>query len=135
MAKEKRGNVPLARVTLSPCKQALELTFWSLLGYHATLNVLKRMVPVSKLTKSKLLAHKKSLIALAEKSTPLNKKKKILVQRKLFKCPVTTGAACVELDSHLKINKKFKNLQPRSFVKLFCTYKNITLHLATTFCE
>jgi len=38
------------------------------------------MVPVGKLAKRKLLAHKKSLVALAEKSTPLNKKK-ILVQQ------------------------------------------------------
>ena len=45
------------------------------------LNVLKETVPVSKPAKRKLLAHKKSLIALAEKSTPLNKKKKILVQQ------------------------------------------------------
>ena len=39
------------------------------------LNVLKETVPVSKPAKRKLLAHKKSLIALAEKSTPLRKKK------------------------------------------------------------
>lgn len=45
------------------------------------LNVLKETVPVSKPAKRKLLAHKKSLIALAEKSTPLRKKKKILVQQ------------------------------------------------------
>ena len=45
------------------------------------LNVLKETVPVSKPAKRKLLAHKKSLVALAEKSTPLQKKKKILVQR------------------------------------------------------
>ena len=45
------------------------------------LNVLKETVPVSKTAKRKLLAHKKSLIALAEKSTPPNKKKKILVQQ------------------------------------------------------
>ena len=44
------------------------------------LNVLKETVPVSKPTKRKLLAHKKSLIALAEKSTPIERKKKILVQ-------------------------------------------------------
>ena len=37
-------------------------------------------VPVSKPAKRKLLAHNKSLIALAEKSTPIEKKKKILVQ-------------------------------------------------------
>ena len=45
------------------------------------LNVLKETVPVSKPSKRKPLAHKKSLIALAEKNTPLNKKKKILVQQ------------------------------------------------------
>ena len=44
------------------------------------LNVLKETVPVSKPAKRKLLVHKKSLIALAEKGTPLHKKKKILVQ-------------------------------------------------------
>ena len=43
-------------------------------------NVLKGTVPVSKPTKKKLLVHKKPLIALAEKSTPLEKKKKLLVQ-------------------------------------------------------
>ena len=44
------------------------------------LNVLKETVPVSKPAKRKLLTHKKSLIALAEKSTPIERKKKILVQ-------------------------------------------------------
>lgn len=50
---------------------------------ECVLNVLKETVPVSKPAKRKLLAHKKSLIALAEKSTPLKKKKKkkILVQQ------------------------------------------------------
>ena len=43
-------------------------------------NVLKETVPVSKPAKRKLLKHKKALTALAEKSTPLNKKKQILVQ-------------------------------------------------------
>ena len=45
------------------------------------LNVLKETVPVSKPAKRKLLAHKKSLIALAEKSTPIETKKKFLVQQ------------------------------------------------------
>ena len=45
------------------------------------LNVLKETVPVSKPAKRKLLAHKKSLIALVEKSTPIERKKKILVQQ------------------------------------------------------
>ena len=73
---------------------------------ECVLNVLKETVPVSRPAKRKLLAHKESLIALAEKSTPLKKKKKILVQQggNVFKCPVTTGAACVEFDSHLKMN-------------------------------
>ena len=43
-------------------------------------NVLKGTVPVRRPAKKKLSAHKKSLIALAEKSTPLDKKKKLLVQ-------------------------------------------------------
>ena len=43
-------------------------------------NVLKEILPVSKPAKKKLLKHKKSLIAPAEKITPLNKKKQILVQ-------------------------------------------------------
>ena len=47
---------------------------------ECVLNVLKETVPVSKAAKRKLLVHKKSLIALAEKRTPLHKKKKILVQ-------------------------------------------------------
>ena len=47
---------------------------------ECVLNVLKETVPVSKPAKRKLLAHKKSLIALAEKSTPLRKKKQVLVQ-------------------------------------------------------
>ena len=47
---------------------------------ECVLNVLKGTVPVSKPTKKKLLVHKKPLIALAEKSTPLEKKKKLLVQ-------------------------------------------------------
>ena len=47
---------------------------------ECVLNVLKGTVPVSKPAKKKLLPHKKSLIALAEKCTPLKKKKKLLVQ-------------------------------------------------------
>ena len=43
-------------------------------------NVFKEAVPVSKPAKRKLPKHKKALTALAEKSTPLNKKKQILVQ-------------------------------------------------------
>ena len=49
-------------------------------------------MPVSKPVRSKLLAHKKSLIALAEKATQLKKKKKILVQH----------ALCVEFNPYPK---------------------------------
>ena len=48
--------------------------------FVSVFNVLKENVPVSKPAKRKLLVHKKSLIALADKSTPLHKKKKILMQ-------------------------------------------------------
>ena len=68
------------------------------------LNVLKETVPVSKPAKRKLLAHKKSLIALAEKSTPLRKKNFGATGRKLFRFIVTTRATCAKLDSHLKMN-------------------------------
>lgn len=47
---------------------------------ECVLNVLEQTVPVSKPAKRKLLAHKKALIALAKKNTPLEKKKKLLVQ-------------------------------------------------------
>ena len=47
---------------------------------ECVLNVLQQTVPVSKPTKRKLLSHKKALVALAQKGTPLNKKKKILAQ-------------------------------------------------------
>ena len=47
---------------------------------ECVLNVLQETVPLSKLVKRKLLTHKKTLVALALKRTPLNKKKKILVQ-------------------------------------------------------
>ena len=43
-------------------------------------NVLKERVPFSKPAKRKLLKHKKAFTALAEKSSPLNKQKQILVQ-------------------------------------------------------
>ena len=45
-----------------------------------SINVLKGTVPVSKPAKKKLLSYKISLIALAEKTTPFDKKKKLLVQ-------------------------------------------------------
>ena len=47
---------------------------------ECVLNVLKETVPVSKAAIRKLLVHKKSFIALAEKRTPLYKEKKIFVQ-------------------------------------------------------
>ena len=47
---------------------------------ECVLDVLKGTMPVSKPAKKKLLVHKKPLITLAEKSTPLEKKKKLLVQ-------------------------------------------------------
>ena len=47
---------------------------------ECVLNILKETVPLSKLAKRKLLANKKSLIAVAEKSTLLTKKKRILMQ-------------------------------------------------------
>ena len=56
-------------------------------------------VPVSKPAKRKLLAHKKSLIALAEKSTLLH----ILLWCKTEEIVVTTRTSCAELDSRLKI--------------------------------
>ena len=47
---------------------------------ECVLTVLKETVPFSKPAKKKLLPYKNSLTALAEKSTPLDKKKKLLVQ-------------------------------------------------------
>ena len=47
---------------------------------ECVLNVLKGTVPVSKPAKKKLLPHKKSSIALAEKRTPNHKKKKLFVR-------------------------------------------------------
>ena len=61
--------------TATAKNDALVRTIW-----ECVLNVLKGTVPVSKPAKIKLLPHKKSLIALAEKSTPLDKEKKLLVQ-------------------------------------------------------
>ena len=62
------------------------------------------MVPVNKPAKRKLLAHKKSLIALAEKSTPIERNKKNLsaTWRKLFKCFITARAACTEFNPYLR---------------------------------
>ena len=44
--------------------------------------LLKETVPVGKPAKRKLLKYKKAFTSLAEKSTPLNKKKQILVQHR-----------------------------------------------------
>ena len=43
---------------------------------ECVLNILKETVPVSKPVRRKLLAQKKSLIALADKTTPLKMKRK-----------------------------------------------------------
>ena len=43
---------------------------------ECVLNVLKETVPVSKPAKRKLLVHKKKLVTLVEKSTPLKQEKK-----------------------------------------------------------
>ena len=67
------------------------------------LNVLKGTVPVSKPAKKTLLIHKKSLITLAEKSTPLEKKKNLLVQHgNFFKFIVTTRTACSNFNPYLR---------------------------------
>ena len=73
----------LVKCTPAQCKTILKDADDALVRTicECVLNVLKETVPVSKPAKRKLLAHKKSLIALAEKSTPLEKKKKILVQQ------------------------------------------------------
>lgn len=73
----------LAKCTPAQLKAILKVADEALVRTicECILNVLKETVPVSKPAKRKLLAHKKSLIALAEKSTPLRKKKKILVQQ------------------------------------------------------
>ena len=72
----------LVKCTPIQCKAILKVADDALVRTicECILNVLKETVPVSKPAKRKLLAHKKSLIALAEKSTPIEKKKKILVQ-------------------------------------------------------
>ena len=66
------------KAILKVADDALERTICECL-----LNVLKGTVPVSKPSHpvSKLLPHKKSSIALAEKRTELVKKKKLLVQQ------------------------------------------------------
>ena len=73
----------LVKCTPAQCKAILKVADDTLVRTicECILNVLKETVPVSKPAKRKLLAHKKSLIALAEKSTPIERKKKILVQQ------------------------------------------------------
>ena len=72
----------LVKCTTTQCKAILKVADNALVRTicKCILNILKEIVPVIKQAKRKLLAHKKSLIALAEKSTPIEKKKKILVQ-------------------------------------------------------
>ena len=72
---------------------------------ECVLNVLKGTVLVSKPAKKKLLTHMKSLISLAEKSTPLDKNEKEIVgttRRNFFKCFATFRSPCVKFDSYLK---------------------------------
>ena len=71
----------LVKCTPTQCKAILKVAEDVLVRIISEyiLNVLKGTVPVSKPAKRKLLALKKSLIALAKKSTPI-KKKKILLQ-------------------------------------------------------
>ena len=98
----------LVKCTPAQCKAILKVADDALVRTicECILNVLKETVPVSKPAKRRLLAHKKSLIALAEKSTPIEKKKKNLsaARRKLFKCLITARASCTEFDSCLKMN-------------------------------
>ena len=71
---------------------------------ECALNVLKETVPVSKTAKKKLLAHKKSLIALAEKkyTAPQEKETFGSTRRKFFKCLVTARALCTESNPYLE---------------------------------
>ena len=96
----------LVKCTPAQCKAILKVADDALVRTicECVLNVLKGTVPVSKPTKKKLLVHKKPLIALAEKSTPLEKKKKLLVQHggNFFKCFVTARASCTEFNPYLK---------------------------------
>ena len=72
----------LVKCTPAQCETILKVADDALVRTicECILNILKGTVPVSKPAKKKLLVHKKLLIALAEKSTPLEKKKKLLVQ-------------------------------------------------------
>ena len=72
----------LAKCTPARCKAILKVADDGLVRTicECVLNILKETIPISRPAKQKLSAHKKSLIALAEKSTPIIKKKQILVQ-------------------------------------------------------
>ena len=72
----------LVKCTPAQCKAILKVADDTLVRTicECILKVLKETVPVSKPAKRRLLAHKKSLITLDEKSTPIKRKKKILVQ-------------------------------------------------------
>ena len=95
----------LAKCTPSQWKAILKVADDALMRTicACVLDVLKETVPVSTPVKRKLLAQKKTLIALAEKSTPFHKKKKILLQHGgNFKGIVTSSASCIKLDSCLR---------------------------------
>ena len=72
----------LVKYTPAQCKAILKAADDALVKTicECVFKVVKETVPISKPAKRKLLKHKKALTALAEKSTPLNKKKQILVQ-------------------------------------------------------
>ena len=82
--KDRRVRCRSKSITLAQRKAILKVADDALVRTtcECVLNVLKGKMPVSKPAKKKLLPHKKSLIALAEKSTPLDKKKKLLVQHR-----------------------------------------------------
>ena len=64
-----------AKCNLVKRKASLKVAYEALVRTicECVLNVVKETVPVSKVAKRKLLVHKKSLIALSEKRTPLHK--------------------------------------------------------------
>ena len=74
----------LVKCTLTQRKAILKVADNALVRTicECVLNVLKGTLPVSNPAKKRLLRHKKSLIALAEKSTPFDKKKESLVQHR-----------------------------------------------------
>ncbi|KAL9973270.1 hypothetical protein ACROYT_G019700 [Oculina patagonica] len=98
----------LAKCTPAQRKAILKVADDSLVRSicECVFNVLKETVPVSKPAKRKLLTRKKQLIALAEKSTPLHKKKTNFstTRWKPFRCSITARSSSVEHDSRLKMN-------------------------------